>query len=204
MASKDVDKSQALMGVTIQLPAEKLIRGRLLTPAGQPAQGVRVVLSGFYNEKEHTGMFIGLQKDDDKLPPYWPRPRLTDADGRFTFEGVPRCPQVSVTFWHPDYAVDEVIVDTTESGVITPSMKGFEIVPVKPNFTHTLEPARPVQGRVTDKADGQAALRHARRDDPDEAARRNALPRPYRPRWPLPDLRTLDRGTYYHDGLPTG
>ena len=83
------------------------------------------------------------------------RPSLTDADGRFTLEGVPRCPQVSVTFWHPDHAVDEVTVDTTESGTITPSMKGFEIVPVKPNFTHTLEPARPVQGRVTDKASGK-------------------------------------------------
>ena len=34
-------------------------------------------------------------------------------------------------------------------------MKGFEIVPVKPNFTHTLEPARPVQGRVTEKASGK-------------------------------------------------
>ncbi len=155
MVSKELAKNQALTDVTISLPPEKLIHGRLLTPAGQPAKGVRVVLSGFYNESEHTGMFIGLQEDDDKLPPYWPKPRLSDADGRFTLEGVPRCPQVNVTFWHPDYSVDEVTVDTTESGTITPSMKGFEIVPVKPNFTHTLEPSRPVQGRVTDKATGK-------------------------------------------------
>ncbi len=155
MASKDLDKNQELIDVTLQLPTEMLIHGRLLTPAGQPAKGVRVVLAGFYNEVAKTGMYVGLQEEDDKLPVYWPRPRQTDAEGRFTLEGVPRCPQVSVTFWHPDYAVDEVTVDTTESGTITPAMKGFEIVPVKPNFTHTLEPARPVQGRVTVKASGK-------------------------------------------------
>ncbi|MGC8641087.1 MAG: hypothetical protein ACP5XB_14575, partial [Isosphaeraceae bacterium] len=38
---------------------------------------------------------------------------------------------------------------------IAPELKAFEIVPVQPTFTHTLEPARPVQGRVTDKETGK-------------------------------------------------
>ena len=155
MSSKELDKNQGMMDITLHLPAETVIRGRLLTPAGQPAKGVRVTLVGFYSESERTGMYVGLQAEDDKLPAYWPRPRQTDADGRFTLEGVPRGTSANVTFWHPDYAVDEVTVDTSDSGVLTPSMKSFEIVPVKPNFTHTLEPARPVQGRVTDKATGK-------------------------------------------------
>ena len=121
----------------------------------QAATGVRVALNGFFNDLEHTGRYVGLQKADDKLPAYWPRSRRTDADGRFTFEGVPRGTYANLSFWQPDYAVDEVTVNTTEGGVISPSLKGFEIVPVKPDFNHTLEPARPVQGRVTDKATGK-------------------------------------------------
>ncbi len=62
---------------------------------------------------------------------------------------------LSSTFWHPDYAVDEVTVNTTTDGSLTPGLRAFEITPVKPTFTHTLEPARPVQGRVTDKATGK-------------------------------------------------
>ena len=34
-------------------------------------------------------------------------------------------------------------------------LRAFEITPVQPEFTHTLEPARPVQGRVTDKQTGK-------------------------------------------------
>ena len=41
------------------------------------------------------------------------------------------------------------------AGVVKTYLKAFEIAPVKPTFTHTLEPARPVQGRVTDKQTGQ-------------------------------------------------
>jgi hypothetical protein len=65
---------------------------------------------------------------------------------------------VNLDFWHPDYAVDEVTVDSTpgaNSGVFKTYLKAFEIPPVNPTFTHTLEPARPVQGRVTDARIGQ-------------------------------------------------
>lgn len=87
-----------------------------------------------------------------RLPPFWPRSRKTDAEGRFTLEGVPQGTYATLTFKHPDYAVDEVHVNTTVDGATKPWISAFEIVPVKPSFTYTLEPARPVQGRVTDKA----------------------------------------------------
>ena len=51
---------------------------------------------------------------------------------------------------------------------MTPGLRAFEITPVKPTFTHTLEPARPVQGRVTDKETGKPLAGLARRDDTDE------------------------------------
>jgi hypothetical protein len=101
-------------------------------------------------------MGVGRQDgDDDTIPPHWPRPRLTDRDGRFVFENVPQGMYVNLSFRHPDYSVDEVTVNTTVDGAISPGLKGFEIVPVKATFTHTLEPARPVQGRVTDKQTGK-------------------------------------------------
>ena len=89
--------------------------------------------------------------------------------------------------------MDEVTVNTTLDGMISADLKGFEIVPVKPDFTHTLEPARPVQGRVTDKQTGKPLAGMTRRDDPNAAARRHALLDPNRRRRPLPHLGPSDR-----------
>ena len=47
--------------LSLKLPPEVIVRGRLLTPGGQPAAGVRVVLDGFHNDaKGDEGMGIGL------------------------------------------------------------------------------------------------------------------------------------------------
>jgi BlaR1 peptidase M56 len=146
-------------GVVLRLAPEVVIRGRLLTPSGMPAFGVRVTLHHFFSDKDIEGMGVGMTPTDDLMPRYWPTPRTTDADGRFTFNGLPQGTYVHFDFWHPDYAVDEVTVDTMTAGgiakVASMYLKAFEIPPVKPTFTHALEPARPVQGRVTDKQTGQ-------------------------------------------------
>jgi len=142
-------------GVTLRLPPEVVIRGRLLTPAGMPASDVRVTVNGFNNDQTHGGMYIGLTPTDAEIPPCWFRPRKTDSDGRFILDGAPQGTYVNLTFWPPDFAVDEVTINTTTDGSITPGLRAFEITPVKPTFTHTLEPARPVQGRVTDKETGK-------------------------------------------------
>jgi 5-hydroxyisourate hydrolase-like protein (transthyretin family)/protocatechuate 3,4-dioxygenase beta subunit len=145
--------------VALRLAPEVLIRGRLLTPSGAPAAGVRVTLHDFFNDEMTEGMAVGTTSTDDLVPRYWPKPRSTDADGRFTFDGLPQGTYANLDFWHPDYSVDEVTVDTAaaaeNSGVMKTYLKAFEIPPVKPTFTHALEPARPVEGRVTDKQTGQ-------------------------------------------------
>ncbi len=143
MFSRELSVKDEQSEVVVRLPEEAVVHGRLLTPAGQPARDVRVTLDGFHNEKEKTGMYVGLHDKDDAYPPYWPRSQRTDTGGRFTFQGIPRGALATLSFWHPDFAVDEVKVDTAEAGEITPSMKGFEIVPVKTTFTHSLEPPRP-------------------------------------------------------------
>ncbi len=116
-----------------------------------------VLLNGFHNDAKSNseGIYTGLAQTDEELPVYWPRPRKTDPEGRFTIEGVPREVYATLSFWNPDYAVDEVTVSTVADGTLSPGLKAFEIVPVKPTFTHTLEPARPVQGRITDRQTGK-------------------------------------------------
>ena len=141
--------------VTLRLAPEVVIHGRLLTSGGMPASGVRVTLNGFHNDQTLGGMYVGLTPTDKEIPAYWPQPRRTDADGRFTMQDVPQGTYATLTFWHPDFAVDEVTVTTTTDDSLTPGLRAFEITPVKPEFTHTLEPARPVQGRVTDKQTGK-------------------------------------------------
>ncbi len=145
--------------VALRLAPEVVIRGRLVAPSGVPAAGVRVTLKHFFNDDHTEGMGVGVTPTDDSVPHYWPKPRTTDTDGRFTLEGVPPGMYVQLDFWHADYAVDEVVVDTSGEGVTKAAQsdwaKAFEVTPVKPAFTHTLEPARPVQGRVTDKQTGR-------------------------------------------------
>ncbi len=141
--------------ITLRLAPEEVIHGRLLTPGGMPAADVRVTVNGFHNDRTQEGMFVGLTPTDEEILACWLQPRRTDADGRFTLEGVPQGTYASLTFWHPEYAVDEVTVNTTKDQSLTPGLRAFEITPVKPTFTHTLEPARPVQGRVTDKETGK-------------------------------------------------
>jgi beta-lactamase regulating signal transducer with metallopeptidase domain len=155
--SHPVQASGAEIDARITLAPQVLIQGRLLTPAGAPAAGVRVVLNGFHSDsnRNQEGIYPGLTASDDALPAYWPRPLKTDGNGRFTIQGVPGEAYATLSFWHPDFAVDEVTVSTVASGTISPGLKAFEIVPVKPTFTHTLEPARPVQGRITEKATGK-------------------------------------------------
>jgi hypothetical protein len=141
--------------VTLRLPPEVVIRGRLLTPAGKPASDVRVTVNGFHDDQTQGGMYVGLTPTDEEIPACWYRPRKTDSDGRFVLEGAPQGAYVELTFWPSDHAVDDVTINTKADGSLTAGLRAFEITPVKPTFTHTLEPARPVAGLVTDKETGK-------------------------------------------------
>ena len=145
--------------VTLRMAPEVVIRGRLLTPSGLPATDVRVTLRDFFNDEMTDGMGVDATWADVETPAYWPKPRTTGADGRFTLEGMPEGTYAVIELRHPDYAADELTVNTGVRGgikaVLNAWVKAFEIAPVQPTFTHALEPARPVQGRVTDKATGQ-------------------------------------------------
>ncbi len=67
-------------------------------------------------------------------------------------------------FRHPDFADDSLIVST---GLALSDWMRASLKPVDARFTHTLEPARPVTGVVTDEEDRPTACRRARRDASD-------------------------------------
>jgi beta-lactamase regulating signal transducer with metallopeptidase domain len=140
--------------VTIRMQPEKVISGRLLTPSGMPAPGVRVTLDGFRLREDKAssdGMFI-WSTTSDSTPEYWVPSTRTDSAGRFSLHGVPQNAFAYLLFWSQDFAVDIVTVSTHDGDL---NSKKSRTIPVRSNFTHTLEPARPVQGRVTDKATGK-------------------------------------------------
>jgi RNA polymerase sigma factor (sigma-70 family) len=143
-------------GVTFQLRAPTTIEGRLLTPAGGPAIGVKVLIEDFRDpasepEVERVSSALFGQFDDDHRLEYWPVAWTSDKDGRFRIEAiVPEKMLAHLHFRHPDFADDDLFVSTglPESDWLR------EVKPVEPKFTHTLEPARPVAGVVTDKETG--------------------------------------------------
>ena len=144
-------------GLTFRLRRPATIEGRLLTPAGAPAVGVKVLIEDFRDSDswlEGEWVYGGSygQYDDDHRLEYWPVAWTTDKDGRFRIEAiVPEKMLAHLHFRHPDFADDDLFVSTG-----LPVSDWFrEAKPVEPKFTHTLEPARPVAGVVTDKETGK-------------------------------------------------
>jgi beta-lactamase regulating signal transducer with metallopeptidase domain len=135
------------------------IRGRLLTPGGDPAAGVTVKLeeydSGRWNDLRTMRMmeFDSERKTWDERPAFYPRPLQTDTAGRFVLDGfVPEGVFAKLIVTHPDFAVEELTVATGASTEPTPDLAAFNISPLPRTFTHTLAPARPVVGQITDAA----------------------------------------------------
>ncbi len=139
-----------------QLRTPVTIEGRLLSPAGAPAKGVKIALEFLSsNVLESEAVYGGRTGQDDEFrPEYWPKPWTTDNDGRFRIEGiVPENVLAHLSFRHPDFADDELLVST--GGPMDGWRRELNIKPLDARFTHTLESARPVTGVVTDKETGK-------------------------------------------------
>ncbi len=144
--------------LTFRLRAPATIEGRLLTAEGSPAVGVKVLLEDFRdtdNELEGEMLSCGpIDEPNDNRPDYWPGSWTTGADGRFRIEGiVPEKMFARLHFRDPNFADDNLIVSTGLA--LTDWLRAFGTQPVDAKFTHTLEPARPVVGVITDKQTGK-------------------------------------------------
>ena len=79
--------------------------------------------------------------------PAWPKPAISDAEGRFTIRGVGRDLRVDLMIDDPRFARQRIQVDTDGASESKP-------------LTLALEPARIIKGRVTD-ADTGKPIPHA-------------------------------------------
>lgn len=142
--------------VDFRLSPTTVIRGRLLMPSGRPAADARVRLDQFqYHDASRQARSPGRTAADDDLPAFWPRPVRADADGRFALEGVPEGASAFLTVVHPECTMEELLVNTARDGAVNPRLSDYEPRPLGTTFTHTLGPARPVEGRITDRATGR-------------------------------------------------
>lgn len=67
VAPEDLDRE-----LTLQVPEQVVIHGRLLAPGGGPAAGVSARLAGFQDGTGERGMYVGYKERLDELPASWP------------------------------------------------------------------------------------------------------------------------------------
>src|SRR5438874_5404966 len=85
----DGDAEQA--GVTVRLPAEAPVHGRVLDLQGGAVAGVKVHVAWLAQENGH-----GLSEPAADLQ-FWPGPVTADKDGRFVLRGIGRGWNVALT-----------------------------------------------------------------------------------------------------------
>ena len=165
--------------LTFRLRSPATIEGRLLTPAGAPAAGVKVLLEDFRDSAQRAGGRLRFRADPSTRTTnpgrdYWPKSWTTDSDGRFRIEGiVPEKTLARLHFRHPDFADDDLFVSTGLP--LTDWLRAFNVKPVDAQF-HPYARAGAAGDRDCHRqGDRSAACRRARRDDAvakDESLRR--------------------------------
>jgi beta-lactamase regulating signal transducer with metallopeptidase domain len=134
------------------------IEGRLLSAAGVPVAGATVVLDSLSLGSKTGRNWIYLDGPEDvagqpAVDSYWPGPALSDSQGRFRFDGFSARAQAELTITHADYVHEALTISTATE--LSDWHKQWGIKPVAPRFSHVLEPARPVEGVVTDRDTGR-------------------------------------------------
>jgi hypothetical protein len=142
----DPPSRQPVEDLRIRLPKMVPVRGRLIAPDGTAVEGVAVKVR-FIAFKDYS---LKACHCNDDFPEYWPRSVRTDAQGSFTLRGVPAGSNAYLNLYHPRFALDSVVVETGSSDIPkVESAHRYQPRRVGPAFSHTLSPARPVEGVVT-------------------------------------------------------
>src|SRR5207253_8072237 len=104
----------------VTLSAEVPIEGRLLTPNGAPAKDVRVRLRTVAQFKrieplDGFGLLSPVLYHGKSTPlPHFNDQAVTDADGRFTFHGLPRGGMAELEVMSDEYAQDSLRIASKE------------------------------------------------------------------------------------------
>jgi RNA polymerase sigma factor (sigma-70 family) len=149
LALVDLDVDAKRPEVDVQLDKEQAVRGRLFDVQGQPVKGVQVEVLAVFRSYEEQGRYQGVHFHNRPTDlPAWPRPAMTDGQGRFAFRGI-----------GPDWSVqlhtrDGRFARQHRESLARERKGGKEIA-------WALAPARTVEGTVTYADTGKPAP-HAR------------------------------------------
>ncbi len=94
-----------LPDISIRLPQEQVVHGRVVDAKGQPAANAKVYVT--WIGKNVLGNINGVQYwEPPKQKTIWPSPVTTDQDGRFTLRGVNRDQGMKVQILDDRFAID--------------------------------------------------------------------------------------------------
>jgi RNA polymerase sigma factor (sigma-70 family) len=156
-AELDPDAGKPVVDITLR--PEHVIQGRLFDVIGRPVPGVEVMVQNMgrvipANQASHRQESIeGPWYWWNTRPSYywwntrnelpaWPKPAISDAEGRFTIRGAGRNLRVILFIDDPRFARQSVPIDTDSTSE-------------SKSVTLALEPAKVFRGRITDASTGK-------------------------------------------------
>ncbi len=143
----------------IALRPEQVIEGRLFDLQGRPVAGVRVSVTSIDREppprvvragNRFDGVALGATTVNDF--PAWPRPAITDSDGRFTVHGVGRGQHAALAAHHPQFALEVIQVeadDASRTRAVRAALPPAQVIKVRVTYADTGRPAPHAALRVS-------------------------------------------------------
>jgi hypothetical protein len=134
----------------IFLQPEQVIQGRLFDLQGQPARDVMVMVSSIRRMLDRKTDKLRERSEgpafgwgDVSALPGWPKPAITDAEGRFTIHGIARGRQASLNIRDPRYAQQVIRIETdstSESKLLSLALQPVQIITGRVTYADTGKP----------------------------------------------------------------
>ena len=153
----------------ISLRPQQVIEVRLFDVQGRQAQGVSVSVSSIRRVLERGPIAsrdrvegLAFWFNDTKDLPVWPKPMVTDAEGRFTLRGIGRDVRVSLTVRDPRFGQQEISIETDDPGdakQLTMALRPATIIIGRVTYADTGKPAPQASITVGTDREGNAGFR---------------------------------------------
>jgi RNA polymerase sigma factor (sigma-70 family) len=165
-------KSEEREDLTLWLPAEEVVHGRIIDLEGKPVAGVSVhaYIRGSRADKNHKPLPYDAPSEagqyNGNVLPYEENRNdaVSDKDGKFILRGLGRDWLYDLTITGPTIvSAKAVLVARPEkttvvgaTGIVDPNRPGPQLPRYGSTFTHVAPPCKPIVGVVRDKASGKA------------------------------------------------
>jgi protocatechuate 3,4-dioxygenase beta subunit len=179
----DPDDEQPAAEITLR--PEQVVNGRLFDLQGRPVPGVTLSVASISRDlppapaggrRRTDNIYYGSSDPNDF--PAWPRPTITDAEGRFIVRGVGRNLHATLIGRHPRFALQRIMVDTDStpgSKTITAALAPSQILNVRVTYADTGEPV-PHAPLLVSASQGRVAQIDEAETDDHGRARLNSWP----------------------------